>query len=565
MKLRWRNPSLRAKVFLAPGLLLVALASLTVYAAVLLAANQRQLDDLTEHAFKRAAVVAELGHAVTAVHADLYRLTSVASNDTDAAKLDKLSQAMTKAIGGILPRVAAVTAASGTNPVTAPMVAGIAKTLKDYTDAAQQVVSMASNSAYALIFMNAAQQAYDSFSQQQARLAATVDARKAALIDQVQASIRAARLVFILAASAAGLVAVIVSLKLGNSVSRPIVRLAADMRRLAAGDTATPISGTDRQDEIGAMAGAVQVFKDSMMEAARLSAAQAADHAANEQRTQALESLTHGFEARAADLVRALATKAREMQTTAERMSAAAAQTDHQTAEMATAAAQASGNVTIVATSAEELATSIATIGRQVAHSTAVAGKAIENARHTDAVVQSLATAAQKVGAVVQLISDIAAQTNLLALNATIEAARAGAAGKGFAVVASEVKSLAGQTARATKDIAGQVGQIQDATGQAVGALRVISETIAEISEIATAIAIAVEAQGTATQEIARNVQAAAQSTQHVSMNIDGIKRAAYDTGGAATKVLGTAGDLADQSGQLANEVEAFLSSVNAA
>jgi methyl-accepting chemotaxis protein len=62
----------------------------------------------------------------------------------------------------------------------------------------------------------------------------------------------------------------------------------------------------------------------------------------------------------------------------------------------------------------------------------------------------------------VGLIQAIAGQTDLLALNATIEAARAGESGKGFAVVAVGVKSLAGQTAKATEEIAHQIGLDRD-------------------------------------------------------------------------------------------------------
>jgi len=107
-----------------------------------------------------------------------------------------------------------------------------------------------------------------------------------------------------------------------------------------------------------------------------------------------------------------------------------------------------------------------------------VAGRAVESARRTDAIVRALSDGAKEIESVAELISSIAAQTNLLALNATIEAARAGEAGRGFAVVASEVKSLASQTADATKEIGTRIAQIQGATSEAVEAIHGITATI---------------------------------------------------------------------------------------
>ena len=165
----------------------------------------------------------------------------------------------------------------------------------------------------------------------------------------------------------------------------------------------------------------------------------------------------------------------------------------------------------------------------------------------------------------VTMISDIAAQTNLLALNATIEAARAGESGRGFAVVAGEVKSLAAQTASATKEIAEQISGIQAVTGDAVAMIRSIGEAIRAIDEIATMIASATEEQSAATQEIARNVQEASRGTSDVSERIVTVSDAAIETGTTANNVLDSASLLSSQAVQLKADVVAFMTRAKAA
>jgi len=110
--------------------------------------------------------------------------------------------------------------------------------------------------------------------------------------------------------------------------------------------------------------------------------------------------------------------------------------------------------------------------------------------------------------------------------------------------VASEVKSLAEQTAKATDQIGAQVSSIQNSSSEAVDRDQDDIATINEMSEIASAIAGAVEEQGSATQEIARNVQQAALGTGEISSNVSGVSRPPATTGAAAHQVLQASSEL---------------------
>jgi len=361
------------------------------------------------------------------------------------------------------------------------------------------------------------------------------------------------------------LLSLIAGLSLVFGVSRPIRKMTEAMDRLSKHELQTEIVGIGRQDEIGHMAEAVQVFKQGLIDADRLAAEQQAEQAEKERRQALVEQYVAGFDQSVRETLDMLASASTEMNSTAGSMSAIAEETGRQATAVAVASEQASANVQTVATASEQMAGAIAEIARQVSQSTDIARNAVSEAASANTTMQGLADAAQKVGEVVALINDIASQTNLLALNATIEAARAGEAGKGFAVVASEVKALANQTGKATEEISGQIGAIQSAARNAVDAIRAIDGTITRISEISAIIAAAIEEQGAATREISRNTQEAAQGTHEVTRNISGVNDAASQTGSAATQVLDASSELGRQAEALRAEVDRFLADLKAA
>lgn len=352
---------------------------------------------------------------------------------------------------------------------------------------------------------------------------------------------------------------------IGHSIAAPVSAMTDAMRRLAGGDTSVEVPGRGQSDEIGAMASAVEVFRQNAIERERLSSESEAEMQARVRRQQAVEELIEEFRSSVGSMLETVAANTTQMQATAHTLSSIAKDTSELTVSTAGASGESSANVTTAARAAENLNAAIREIAQVVGVTTEVVGRATHAAAETNTQVSSLAEAAQKIGDVVVLIQAIAEQTNLLALNATIEAARAGEAGKGFAVVAQEVKSLANQTARATAEIGQQIGAIQSSTGEAVSNIEHIAGIMREVNRHTASIAAAVEEQGASTEEIARNVQFAAVSTQRVANDIETVQNSTGETLRSADEVLRAATMVGDETQRLRQTIDTFLARVHAA
>jgi|GEM_PF-337983 methyl-accepting chemotaxis protein len=368
------------------------------------------------------------------------------------------------------------------------------------------------------------------------------------------------------AAAIAALLVLAMTMLIVRRVTKPLRAVTESLTGLAEGRTDIEVRHSGRHDEIGAIARTIDVFKNNRIERRQLEAERTnAEKLAMERRKADLNQFVEDFRGKIGGIIERVLNSSGQFEKDAQQLSVTAHSTAEMSGQSANASRQASEHVRNAAAASNELSQSIVEISRRVQESNGVAADAVKQANATDERMAELSAAGDRIGDVVKLITSIAEQTNLLALNATIEAARAGDAGRGFAVVAQEVKTLAGQTAKATDEISAHIVNMQRATGESVNAIKAIGLTIERISEITTSISSAVEQQGTATQSIAQGVQAAASGTLDVADNIERVAKGASDTGATSGQMLRSAQALSDVSIHLKDEVEKFLDSVRAA
>lgn len=349
-------------------------------------------------------------------------------------------------------------------------------------------------------------------------------------------------------------------------ISKPLDELSGSMDKLAKGNLGVAIPHVSRVDEIGDMSRATTIFRDGLVETAKLRETEAKRGAELEAaRRAAIQEIANDLEKANGQSVSALSDNSTKLVAEGGKVASTTDTALNQARTAAHEGTEANNGIQSVSAAAEQLTVAISEVSARVNAVAQTARSAADEADRVTSLIDGLNAASVRINDVTGLIGSIAAQTNLLALNATIESARAGDAGKGFAVVASEVKNLAAQSAKATEGIQGEISAMQSIISDVVAVIREIVGRISQLNNENGAIAAAVEEQSATTAEIASSLRSAASSVGALEGSIGRVSTMTEDTGKAIGTINSATKSLADEAVQLRGATQSLIERLQAA
>jgi len=559
-----RDTSVATKVFLAPLLLMLLFAMQTVWA---LRDGERQsagTAELRRVAVEERAVADEIAITGERIQAGLFRVTTFTLMKAPVEQLTPIFNGLDGDVAALRRLTDEAAARPRAGDDKAAMDATV-EPLKAFLAGVDNALKSArSNPSFGAAMVRSSGVALDAFLAAIDVFRVKQSEKLNATAEREIAKVETARNGFLALVGFSFALALIVTILVGRSLTKPIRGVTEVMTALAAGDDRAELIDDGRRDELGRMVRAVRVFRANLEEMRTKLARDAESRAVERERARAVlvGDLVDKCEGRVGQLVVDLREAAQRLERVTSETRQAAGRVGREAVSAAAAAGQARDNATGVASAVEELSASIGDMSRGIGRNSEILAGIRGRMGEASSTVRGLADAANAIGAVTDIINKIAAQTNLLALNATIEAARAGEAGRGFAVVAGEVKNLAEQTIRATADIARQITSIQDTTGVVVDVIGDVGTRVEEMNEIAASISATVEQQNGVARDIARNAGGAAEAAGTVSSGVAGVSEAIRGIEGASDDVSGRSAQVADSAEQLDEAIKGLVADI---